>query len=61
MTNGEGCCSCAVFTVGLIEDVGEVIRHCFFTEPQLLCDLPVALPRNDELEHLRLTRGEISW
>ena len=61
MTNGEGCCSCAVFTVGLIEDVGEVIRHCFFTEPQLLGDLTVALPLNDELEHLRLTRGEISW
>ena len=49
MTYGKGCCRCAVLTICLIEDVGEVVRHGFFTEPQLLCDLTVALPLNDEL------------
>ena len=49
VTYGKGCCGCAVLTICLIEDVGEVVRHGFFTEPQLLCDLAVALTLDDEL------------
>lgn len=49
MTYGKGCCGCAVLTICLIEDVGEVVRNCFFAEPQISCDLTVALTRNDEL------------
>src|SRR5712691_68951 len=54
-------CGCPVLAGRLIEDVREVIGHCFLTESQGMRDLAIALALGNQLEHRHLTLGQMRW
>jgi hypothetical protein len=57
--DGKGNGHRPIVTGRLVEDTGEMIRHCFLTEPQCLGDLPIALTLGDQLEHCSLALGQV--
>ena len=61
VTDRKSSCGCPVLAGRLIEDMGEVIGHGFFTESQAVGDLAIALALGNQLEYPYFSLGEMSW
>src|SRR5437868_14897589 len=58
LADSKGGCSRSIVGAGLVENMGEMIGDCSFTQNQFVGDLAVAFACDDEAQYLNLAFGK---